>query len=135
MRSVTWFNIPTDNLDRATKFYAQAFGWKIQPLAKEKEAVLNYHTVFTSNSDEKFNPLEKGVINGCIVQRDMGIPHATILVQVEDLDAAIKDVIAAGGSVVMGKTEITQANGTLVLIKDTEDNYIELFQDHGTERV
>ncbi len=31
---VTWFSIPSDDLDRATSFYTSAFGWQIEPLTK-----------------------------------------------------------------------------------------------------
>ena len=33
---VTWFSVPADDIQRATAFYRQAFGWKIEPLTQER---------------------------------------------------------------------------------------------------
>ena len=128
MNSVVWFNVPSDDLDRATTFYREAFGWRIQPLSIEKKDVLNYHTALTGESDENLNPLAAGVVNGCIVKREMGIPHATILIEVDDLDEAAKRVEAAGGEVVSQKIRIDNIRGTLILAKDTEGNIVEVFK-------
>lgn len=128
MNSVVWFNVPSDDLDRATTFYRDAFGWDIQPLSVENQEALNYHSALTGESDANLESLTAGVVNGCIVKREMGIPHATILIGVDDLDEAAKRVEAAGGEVVSQKIRIENIRGTLILMKDTEGNIVEVFK-------
>lgn len=132
MSTVSWFNIPSDNIDRSTKFYEQAFNWKVLPLSKEKDSKFDFHTVLTGKSDSNNWPQEPGVINGCIVKREMGIPHATILILVDDLLEAEKKIILAGGVVVSERMIIEAINGELFLAKDTEGNIIEVFKFRTT---
>jgi len=135
MNSVVWFNVPSDDLERATTFYRNVFGWRIQPLSVEREELLNYHTALTGKSDENLMPVSPGVVNGCIVKRKMGIPHATILIEVDDLDEAAERVKAAGGEVVSQKIRIENVRGTLILVKDTEGNIVEVMkQDNDSRR-
>jgi hypothetical protein len=58
-------------MDRATTFYRKAFGWDVQPLSVEKHPVLNFHTVLTGDSDARLESLTPGVVNGCVVKREM----------------------------------------------------------------
>ena len=125
---VTWFSIPTDNLDRAAKFYNAAFNWKIEPLTKEENDDFSFNTMVNSKSDENYVSNEKGTINGCLVKREIGLPTPAVLVEVENLDEAIKKVTEAGGEVVTDKIMMKSLNGVFVLIKDTEGNYVEIFQ-------
>lgn len=32
---VTWFSIPSDDIEKTAHFYATAFDWQIEPLTKE----------------------------------------------------------------------------------------------------
>lgn len=128
MNSVSWFNIPSDNLERAVNFYRDVFGWNPQPLTKEAVAANDFHTVLTGESDDSNWPKAPGVINGCIVKKEMGIPHATILIVVDDLDQAERRLSAAGGQVISERIHINGVNGELFLAKDTEGNVIEVFR-------
>lgn len=125
---VTWFSVPSDDLNRATKFYNSAFGWKIEPLTKEEKDDFSYQIMVNSESDSNYIPDEKGIINGCIVKRKIGLPTPALLVEVESLDKALEMVKQAGGTIVTDKTKMPSHNGEFVLIKDTEGNYVEVFQ-------
>lgn len=125
---VTWFSIPTDDMDRAATFYNRAFGWHIQPLTQEKNDVFSYHNSINSKSDDNLTPVERGIVNGCIVKRAIGLPTPSVLVEVDDLDEAIARIKEAGGTIVGEKISMPTLNAMLVFIKDTEGNYIEVFQ-------
>lgn len=126
---VTWFSIPSDDINRASKFYKEAFNWKIEPETKEANNTFSFHVALNSTSDENYISDEKGVINGCIVKREIGLPTPSVLVEVDDLDAAIAKVKKAGGQLVTDKIIMKSLNGVFVLIKDTEGNHVELFQN------
>lgn len=125
---VTWFSIPSDNINRAINFYKEAFNWHIEPETKEDNDIYSFYVALNSKSDANYISEEKGVLNGCIVKRKIGLPHPAVLVEVDDLDAAIKKVKRAGGQLVTEKMLMKSLNGIFVLIKDTEGNYVELFQ-------
>jgi predicted enzyme related to lactoylglutathione lyase len=125
---VTWFSIPADSLNRAAAFYNAAFNWRIEPLTMEENEDFSFHTIVNSESDENYVPNEKGAVNGCLVKRRIGLPTPAVLVEVADLDRAIEKVIDAGGEIMTEKITMKSLNAVLVLIKDPEGNYVEVFQ-------
>lgn len=133
MNKVTWFSIPTDNLDRAAKFYNSAFNWQIEPLTNEEDETFSFNTMLNSESDENYISKERGTINGCLVKRKMGLLTPGVLVEVKNLDDAIKKVTKAGGEIMTEKIIMKSLNGVFVLIKDTEGNYVEIFESFGNQ--
>lgn len=128
---VTWFSIPADDLNRSTKFYQSAFGWKIEPLTVEKNDDFSFHVVVNSEGDSNYIPDQRGVVNGCIVKRKIGLPSPAVLIEVDNLDAAIEKVKQAGGTVVSDKIPMASLNGEFIFIKDPDGNYVELFHNLG----
>lgn len=126
---VTWFSMPADNVQRAIKFYKEAFNWTIEPETKEENNAYSFYVAVNSKSDANYIPEAKGVINGCIVKREIGLPTPAVLVEVDNLDVAIARVKGAGGKLVTEKIVMKSLNGIFALIKDTEGNYVELFQN------
>jgi predicted enzyme related to lactoylglutathione lyase len=125
---VTWFNIPTDNLEKSAKFYNSAFGWKIEPLTKEDNDDFSFHTMVNSESDKNYLSNEKGTINGCLVKRKIGLTMPCVMIEVDNLDDAIKRITEAGGEIVTEKILMKSTNGIFVLAKDPEGNFIDIFQ-------
>lgn len=125
---VAWFSLPADDLDRAGEFYRRAFGWQIQPLTKEAASDYDYVVAVSSPSDSAHTPNVRGRVNGCIVKRATGIAAPAVLVEVPDLDAAVRSVVAAGGSAISGKVPMRSLDGAFVLVKDPEGNVLEIFQ-------
>jgi predicted enzyme related to lactoylglutathione lyase len=128
MKPVTWFNIPSDDLERASNFYNKVFGWELQPLSQEADDNLSYYTALTARSDASYTPQESGRVNGCIVKRSMGLQHPTVLIDVDDLDKALEAVLAAGGKKASEKIDLSSAGGVLQFVEDTEGNVIELWK-------
>jgi hypothetical protein len=122
MDKVVHFEIPFDDKARATKFYSDAFGWKLTDMAQ-----MNYVMAQTAPSDESGFPNEPGAINGGLFQRPSEAPHPTLYVAVQSIDAALQKVASAGGKVVTPKTPIP-GMGAYARIMDSESNVIGLFE-------
>lgn len=125
---VTWFSIPSDDLARAARFYNEAFDWRIEPLTVEANDDFSFHVAVNGESDGNYIQLERGGLNGCIVKKRIGLPTPAVLIEVDDLDAAIAKVEIAGGRIVTGIITMVSLNARFVLIQDPEGNHLELFQ-------
>ena len=121
MDKVSHFEIPTDDLERAKKFYKDVFGWGIVDMPK-----MNYTIVHTGKTDAKGMLLEKGAINGGMMKRGM-IRYPVITIIVENMDKAIEKVRRNGGSIFSKKMEVEKM-GYAAYIRDTEGNIMGLFQ-------
>lgn len=125
---VTWFSIPADDVAKATGFYRDAFGWKVEPLTREANAVYDYNVVVNAESDSAYVARERGRVNGCIIKRATGITAPAMLVEVPDLDAAARKIVAAGGTIVSDKVPMRSLGGAFLLAKDPDGNVLEVFQ-------
>lgn len=54
--------------------------------------------------------------------------NSCFLVEVNNLDEAIEKVKKAGGEIVTDKITMKSLNAVFVFIKDTDGNYVEVFQ-------
>ena len=97
-----------------------------------------YTFVITTELDESFMPKQVGGINGGSYPRgDGGGASSPVIViderlrEVESTEQRIKDVIAAGGQLILGPNEIP-GMGIYAQVKDCEENVIGLWQPlHG----
>lgn len=121
MDRVVHFEIPFDDKTRATKFYTEAFGWKLTEIPE-----MSYVLAETAPSNER-GPKEPGAINGGLFQRPKDAPHPTVYVAVDSIDTSLRKVQAAGGKVVTPKTPIP-GMGAFARAADTEGNIIGLFE-------
>jgi predicted enzyme related to lactoylglutathione lyase len=119
---VVHFEIPFDDGDRARSFYAEAFGWQVQPMP-----AMNYTLVMSGPSTET-GPTEAGFINGGMVARSEAVaPAPTFAIDVDSIDDTLKKVEELGGSTVLGKTEVGPM-GFTAYFKDPEGNVIGLWE-------
>jgi uncharacterized protein len=124
MDSVVHFEIPADDVDRADKFYSEAFGWKILPVPW---VPVPYHIVHTAETDDQGMIQAAGAVNGAIAGRE-GVFQAPVLVMgVDDIDAALAKVVKAGGKIVQAKEPVGDM-GIYARATDTEGNLIGVFQ-------
>jgi predicted enzyme related to lactoylglutathione lyase len=125
MRKVVHFEIPADNLDRAKSFYGSIFGWELTTMPMEAG---DYTVVMTTPVDDQSHlPTEPGAINGGMMLRNERTPAPVITIDVEDIDDALKQVEAEGGSVVTPRTAIP-GMGAFAYFKDTEGNVLGLWE-------
>jgi uncharacterized protein len=108
--SIVHFEIPADDLQRAKKFYEDAFEWKISDPWN-----MNYFLVETRDEGQP------GINGGLLARKNPGQPFMNYIA-VDSIDAACKKVEQAGGLVVLPKAEIGPGMGWVAAFKDTEGN-------------
>jgi predicted enzyme related to lactoylglutathione lyase len=130
MNPVVHFEMPAEDTQRMVDFYANVFGWQTQMLGPEMG---DYVVVTTSEVDEKTHfPKEPGRINGGFFKKTKDTQHPSVVIAVDDIQEAMKKVVAAGGKVLggvkAGEPDDIPGIGLYVSIIDTEGNRISLLQ-------
>jgi predicted enzyme related to lactoylglutathione lyase len=114
--ALNWFEIPTQDIDRATRFYEQVLG---APLKRER---------FEGIEIAMF-PSDQAGVGGALVRdpRRQPGPGGSIVYLAANgqLDACLGRTAKAGGEVVLPRTDIGEP-GFIALVKDTEGNVIGL---------
>ena len=123
MDKVVHFEIPTDDLDRAKKFYKGIFEWQLFDVPG-----MNYTIVTTVPTDDKHMPKESGAINGGMMKRSSNGETPVIVIRVSSVDKYLKKVEKVGGKTVMPKQKVGDM-GLYARVSDTEGNIIGLLQD------
>lgn len=119
------FEMPAEDRKRVAKFYTDVFGWKCNVMGADMG---NYIVVATGETDEKGMPQKPGFINGGFydkLQSDYYYP--SVVIAVEDIEKAMKNVEKAGGKI-LGKPMPIPNVGMYVSFKDTEGNRVSLLQ-------
>jgi predicted enzyme related to lactoylglutathione lyase len=119
--AISWFEIPTTNLNRATTFYETIFGISFSPLDMP-------------NIQMRMFPVEsmtESVGGALVYSGGFHLPSETHgpLVYLNgdpDLQLVLDKVEAAGGKILVPKTEISPDHGFMAVIIDTEGNRIAL---------
>jgi predicted enzyme related to lactoylglutathione lyase len=118
--AISWFEIPSSNLERATQFYETIFG--VQLIAMD-----------TPNIRMRLFPLEdmSGIGGAVVDSGGFHKPSATdgpliYLNGNPDVQIILDKVEAAGGKIMVPKTEISPEYGHMTVIIDTEGNRIGL---------
>ena len=126
MNPVVHFEMPYDDPARMARFYASAFGWQTQPLGDEPGA---YVSATTTPMGANGRPLQPGAINGGFFARKADWPAQvpSVVIAVDDIHAAMKQVGAAGGEVLGDPMEIPGI-GHYVSFFDTEHNRVSMLQ-------
>ena len=118
--AVIWFEIWVSDLERAKAFYTGLFGWRYEALAGYDAE--RYWQIVAGPAD---------VVNGALVHDpNRGEPAgrtSVLYVHVADLDTAVERAVALGGSLVQGRTRITDTAGTFAIVADPERNQVGLW--------
>ena len=125
MNPVVHFELPCDDRERAARFYRQAFQWKLEMLGPEMG---NYVVVTTADQDARPDG-QRGAINGGIFTRTKEMPdvHPSVVIGVQDIQAAMQAVRDAGGEV-QGEPMDIPGVGQYVSFLDTERNRLSMMQ-------
>lgn len=119
---VVHFELPADDEDRARGFYSSVFGWNFQVMPE-----MEYSLALTTPMDEQGRPAVAGSINGGLFRRgELTAPVVTV--DVDDIDAALEQIVARGGSVQREKMEVP-GSGWNAYFTDTEGNVVGLWQN------
>ncbi|MBP2029091.1 putative enzyme related to lactoylglutathione lyase [Methanohalophilus levihalophilus] len=121
MPTITHLDIPADDVERATKFYSDVFGWKIEKVP----GPMDYYIFETT--DNEGNP----GVGGGIGERSMPDMHTTSFVDVPSIDEYIAKVEDNGGKIIMPKAPVP-GMGYMAVFLDTEENPVGLWETDET---
>ena len=122
MARVVHFEVRCDNLDRAERFYSDAFGWSI---THWENSPVDYRLISTGPEDEPG-------INGALISRagasdsQGGVGYVNTI-QAEDLPQTEQRIEAAGGERIVAPALIPGV-GTVAYFKDSEGNIFAALQ-------
>ncbi|NYG59647.1 hypothetical protein BJ980_002570 [Nocardioides daedukensis] len=119
---VVHFEIPFGDSDRAQEFYASAFGWRLRDSATGSSYI---HA--DTGPSQALEPTEVGFINGGLLRREDPGQGPIVVIEVDDIEAALAKVVDAGGSVVLAASKAGDT-GTAAYFKDVEGNIMGLWQ-------
>jgi predicted enzyme related to lactoylglutathione lyase len=114
---IVHFEIPADDVQRAKKFYEEAFGWKISDPWN-----MNYFLVETRKDGDV------GINGGLMPRMNPGQPFMNYI-SVDSIEDASAKVEAAGGTIILPKQEIGQDMGWIAAFRDTEGNILGFHQN------
>jgi predicted enzyme related to lactoylglutathione lyase len=125
MCPVVHFEMPYEERERMAKFYHQAFGWQTQMLGEE----MGNYVLATTTEMNECGPKTPGTINGGFFAKNPDWPaqYPSIVVAVDDIQVAMKQVSKAGGEVLGEPMEIPGV-GQYVAFFDTERNRVSMLQ-------
>jgi predicted enzyme related to lactoylglutathione lyase len=118
---VVHFEIPYDDGDRARDFYASVFGWQVTEIPD-----LDYTMVSSGPSGDE-GPTEPGYIGGGMMQRAEPFLAPNLVIDVENLEEALKAVNDAGGTTV-SERQVVGEMGFAAYFRDTEGNLVGLWE-------
>jgi uncharacterized protein len=120
--AVVHFEMPAKDNGRVSRFYEEAFGWKMQQMGSKFG---NYLIAQSADTDENGMNRTPGTINGGFFKYEdkegMNVPH--LVLAVEDLNESMEAVKNAGGEILGEPMDIPRV-GKYVSFKDTEGNIV-----------
>lgn len=126
MNPVVHFEMPAENMQRMTAFYAEVFGWQSQMMGAEMG---NYVVVTTSETEDNGRPEMPGTINGGFYPKHESKPPycPSFVIAVEDINESIRKIEKANGKVLGAPVEIPGI-GTYISFIDTEGNRLSILK-------
>lgn len=119
--AISWFEIPTQDIERATKFYETIFNISLIPLDVQQLKMRMFPIE---------NPMS-GVGGALCYNKEFYKPSTTegpliYLNANPDVQNVLDKVEAAGGKIVVPKTQISPEYGYMAVFVDTEGNRVAL---------
>ena len=119
--AISWFEIPSTNLERAQKFYETVFGVSMIPMDMPNIKMRMF----------PIDDMARGIGGAIVDSGSFHIPSATdgpliYLNANPDVQKVLDKVEAAGGKILVPKTEISPEHGHMAVFIDSEGNRIAL---------
>ncbi len=121
MPRVVHFEVYADDIDRASQFYSDVFGWTVTKL--ELEGGNAYWLIDTGDE-----PAEG--INGGMMPRPTPEAINTVVLDVPTVDEYVDKITAGGGTLLAPKFAVPGV-GYAAYFKDTEGNPFGIFEDNS----
>ena len=125
---VSWFEMPADDVKRASTFYSKVFNWATPLMGDDATFAL------TVSADNNGNPTEAGGINGGFHKRQGAMDAGPVInIHVDDIDAKLGEVESAGGQIIQPRTEVGEYGLSMALFSDTEGNVMGIYNYGATK--
>lgn len=121
--TVSHFEIPARDMERAARFYREVFGWIVEPLPWEGHP---YYKVRGPVAEGR--PGREG-IDGGILPADQGVGHPLLMIHISGAGLAdcLDRIVAAGGWIDQPATPVGTM-GFSARFRDPEGNLLGLWQ-------
>jgi predicted enzyme related to lactoylglutathione lyase len=133
MPTTVHFEIPSDNLGRARKFYTELFGWKMEkmPGTDQKEYWM-FSTTSSNRGDDSSGDAggsseQQRTVSGGMIERQMSQEPIMVYIGVDSVTEYSNKVERLGGKVIKQKTEVP-GYGWFAICADTENNGLALWE-------
>ena len=117
MPKVVNFHLPADDVERASKFYRDVFGWEFTPYAGSPIPYLVHDGTSQANG---------AGIPAAITARHEVVKAPTPTIEVDDIDATMADIAMNGGQ--QAAVHTIEGLGRFGYAIDSEGNIIALLQ-------
>lgn len=119
--TVSHFEIPARDLERATRFYREVFGWTIEPLPWGGHP---YYTVRGSAGEG-----HKDGIDGGLLPMETSVDHPLLVIHIADADLedCLRRIVEAGGGIDLPAEDVG-GMGHFARFRDPEGNLMGLWQ-------
>jgi predicted enzyme related to lactoylglutathione lyase len=119
--AISWFEIPTTDIDRAQKFYEAIFGITMIPMDMPNIQMRMFPL------DDMMTQVGGALCDSGGFHKASATDGPLIYLNANpDVQGVLDKVEAAGGKIMMPKTEISPEYGFMALFMDTEGNRIGL---------
>ena len=119
--AISWFEIGTTDLDRATKFYETIFGISLVPMDLPNIKMRMFPV------DDPQNGIGGAIVDSGGFHKPSATDGPLVYLNGNpDVQNVLDKVEAAGGKILVPKTEISPEYGFMAVITDTEGNRIGL---------
>lgn len=115
MGKIVHIEIPAPDLEKAGEFYTKVFGWKVQMMPE-----MNYAL---------WSPPDEGVGGGFSKEYAVNTEGILIHIGVDDIEAKLAEIEAAGGKTITPKTKISDEFGYFAEFSDISGNKIGLWSE------
>jgi predicted enzyme related to lactoylglutathione lyase len=112
MNGICHVEIPGTDFEKMRKFYGDIFGWETQLIPE-----MDYATFKTPD----------GIGGGFSKQLKTSDSGVLFYIEVEDIEATLKNIEGGGGKTVTPKTQISPEIGYFAVFTDIADNIIALW--------
>ena len=118
--AISWFEIPSTDIARATKFYETIFGISLIPMDMEGIKMRMFPI------DDPMTGIGGAIVDGTFHKPSSTDGPLIYLNANPDVQKILDNVVKAGGTVVVPKTQITPEYGYMGVFIDSEGNRIGL---------
>ena len=120
--TVSHYEIPASDPERAARFYRQVFGWRVEPLAWERPYFKIRGSAIPSEAGREG-------IDGGITEAGGGLEHPLLVIHIEDagLETVLERITAAGGNIDLPVARVGTM-GWWARFRDSEGNLLGLWQ-------